>query len=83
MLDVHSTFRQYHQYERRKSFLNDNTFIQQNVQVNDDNFAAECLRSHNHYRAQHGASPLHLSVSVSHYFLFPQSDEWNYSRASI
>ncbi|GFQ76655.1 golgi-associated plant pathogenesis-related protein 1 [Trichonephila clavata] len=64
MLDVHSTFRQYHQYERRKSFLNDN-FFQQNVQANDDDFAQECLRSHNHYRAQHGASPLHLSLSVS------------------
>ncbi|XP_035220944.1 uncharacterized protein LOC118193888 [Stegodyphus dumicola] len=36
-----------------------------------DDFALECLRSHNRYRAQHGCPPLHLSAEVSAF-----SQEW-------
>ncbi|GIY39364.1 golgi-associated plant pathogenesis-related protein 1 [Caerostris darwini] len=64
MFDTFSRFYGYRQYERKRSVFND-AFIQQNTQVASDDFAQECLRSHNHYRAQHGCLPLHLSHSVS------------------
>ncbi|XP_069941290.1 uncharacterized protein [Cherax quadricarinatus] len=33
----------------------------------DDDFAEECLKSHNNYRAKHGAPPLKLSKKLSKY----------------
>nr|XP_042909563.1 Golgi-associated plant pathogenesis-related protein 1 isoform X2 [Parasteatoda tepidariorum] len=36
-----------------------------------EDFNEECLKSHNHYRAQHGCSPLHLSSQISSF-----SQEW-------
>ncbi|GBN45725.1 Golgi-associated plant pathogenesis-related protein 1 [Araneus ventricosus] len=35
-----------------------------NARRNSEDFAQECVRIHNHYRAQHGCPPLHLSYSI-------------------
>ncbi|KAF8788970.1 Golgi-associated plant pathogenesis-related like protein [Argiope bruennichi] len=63
MYDTFLKFPRYYQYERKKSVSNE-AYIEQIAQRDNEEFAQECVRIHNRYRAQHGCPPLHLSYSI-------------------
>ncbi|GBN18626.1 hypothetical protein AVEN_227921-1 [Araneus ventricosus] len=54
-----------------------------NARRNSEDFAQECVRIHNHYRAQHGCPPLHLSYSVSRISAHSNSFKRQFTAAPI